>query len=168
MIYYKMTPIEKLFRSIVQKYDFDKYWRYRTVLVDPSKGNKITDAFRLYYIKRADAFNNSSFGTHRNYGAEFASVPYLPHGLNGIIISHNAKIGHRCVILHQVTIGENSSGAPVIGDNVMIGAGSKIIGAVKIGNNVKIGAGCTVMHDVPDNTVVLPPEPILKASKKSD
>ncbi len=57
MIYYKMTPIEKLFRSIVQKYDFDKYWRYRTVLVDPSKGNKITDAFRLYYIKRADAFN---------------------------------------------------------------------------------------------------------------
>ncbi len=50
----------------------------------------------------------------------------------------------------------------------MIGAGSKIIGAVKIGNNVKIGAGCTVMHDVPDNTVVLPPEPILKASKKSD
>ena len=49
---------------------------------------------------------------------------------------------------------------PVIGDNVMIGAGAKIIGAVKVGNGVKIGANCVVVHDVPDNAVIAAPEAI--------
>lgn len=46
-------------------------------------------------------------------------------------------------------------GAPVIGDNVYIGCGAKIIGAVKVGNNVRIGAGSVVYKDVPDNSVVV-------------
>lgn len=47
-------------------------------------------------------------------------------------------------------------GAPVIGNNVLIGAGAKIIGNIRVGNNVKIGANCVVHCDVPDNcTVVL-------------
>ena len=51
------------------------------------------------------------------------------------------------------------SGAPVIGDNVYIGAGAKIIGGVRIGNNVRIGAGCVVVEDVPDNCTVVMPKP---------
>lgn len=47
----------------------------------------------------------------------------------------------------------------MIGDNVFIGAGAKIIGKVKIGNNVKIGAGCIVVTDVPDNAVVVMNKP---------
>ena len=95
-------------------------------------------------------------GTHRNFGAQFATPPNLPHGLNGIIISHNTVIGKNSTIFHQVTIGEGKNGAPIIGDNVLIGAGAKIIGKIKIGDNVKIGAGCVVSCDIPDNcTVVL-------------
>lgn len=151
----KLSPVERFFRSVIQRYDHEKYWRYREIVVDPRKGSKIGDLFRLYYIKRADAFNNASMGTHRNFGAAFGSAPNLPHGLNGIIISHNAVIGENATIFHQVTIGEGRGGAPVIGKNVLIGAGAKVIGGIRIGDNVRIGAGCIVSKDIPDYTTVV-------------
>lgn len=154
----ELSVWERLMRSRVQRYNHEKYWRYRQIVVDPSRGSKLGDLWRLYYIKRADAFHNASMGTHRNLGACFATPPHLPHGLNGIIVSHNAVIGANCVIFHQVTIGEGKNGAPVIGDNVRIGAGAKIIGGIRVGSNVKIGAGCVVAKDVPDNATVVSAE----------
>lgn len=139
---------ERLMRSRVQKYDHEKYWRYRQIVTDPARGSRLGDLWRLYYIKRADAFNGASMGTHRNFGAKFAEAPHLPHGLNGIIVSHNAVIGKNCRIFHQVTIGEGRGGAPIIGDNVLIGAGAKIIGNIRIGSGAKIGAGCVVTQDI--------------------
>lgn len=163
----QLSPAQRFVRSAVQRYDHEKYWRFRAVVVDPNRGSRLGDLFRLYYIKRADAFNNASMGTHRNFGASFAAPPRLPHGLNGIIVSHNAVIGRNCTIFHQVTIGEGRGGAPVIGDNVLIGAGAKIIGGVRIGDNVRIGAGCVVMQDIPDNTTVIPAVPQLIIRKES-
>jgi serine acetyltransferase len=163
----RLSPVERFFRSVVQRYNHDKYWRYRAIVVNPNRGSRFGDLFRLYYIKRADAFNNASMGTHRNCGAMFGSAPNLPHGLNGIIVSHNAVIGENCTIFHQVTIGEGRGGAPVIGKNVLIGAGAKVIGGVRIGDNVRIGAGCVVMQDVPNNTTVLPAAPQLILRKES-
>lgn len=157
----KLSVAERFFRGVVQRYHHEKYWRYRAVVVNPEKGSKLGDCWRLFYIKRADAFNNASMGTHRNFGAAFMAPPHLPHGLNGIIVSHHAVIGKECTIFHHVTIGEGRGGAPVIGDHVLIGAGAKIIGGIRIGNNVRIGAGCVVMQDVPDNTTVLAGEPRL-------
>lgn len=46
-------------------------------------------------------------------------------------------------------------GAATIGDNVFIGAGTKIIGSVKIGNNVTIGQNCVITKDIPANSVVV-------------
>ena len=152
----KLSFTEKFFKKIVQHYDHEKYWKYRAIVVDPAKGSRLGDLYRLWYIKRADAFNNASMGTHRNMGAAFATPPHLPHGLNGIIVSHNAVVGKNATIFHQVTIGEGRYGAPVIGDNVLIGAGAKVIGGISIGDNVKIGAGCVVMQDIPSGAVVLP------------
>lgn len=79
----------------------------------------------------------------------------------GIFISNQAVIGKNCVIFQQVTIGSNTladgkrTGSPVIGDNVYIGAGAKIIGQVRIGNNCRIGAGAVVYEDMPDNSVAV-------------
>ena len=120
-----------------------------------SQGYTFYKLFLLYRIKRADAFNNASLGTHLGYGARFKDIPSFPHGLYGIIVSHNAVIGANCTIFHQVTIGEGKGSAPNIGDNCLIGAGAKRIGGIHIGNSVKIGVGCVVIDDVPDGATVV-------------
>ena len=82
----------------------------------------------------------------------------FPH-LSGIIISYNVVIGRNCTIYQQVTIGQdrlNTPGsAPYIGNNVLIGAGAKIIGPVHVGNNVRIGANTVATKDIPDNCTVV-------------
>lgn len=72
------------------------------------------------------------------------------HGMYGIFISSEAIIGDDVIIMHQVTIGSNYSSskpitAPIIGNNVFIGVGAKIIGKVTIENNVRIGANSLIV-----------------------
>lgn len=82
----------------------------------------------------------------------------MPH-LNGIIINDLARIGSGCTIFHQVTLGisgiPEKGGAPVIGDNVVVGAGAKIIGNVKVGSGVKIGANAVVTKNIPSGSTVV-------------
>ena len=98
----------------------------------------------------------------------------FPHGLSGIFISQGAKIGENAVIFHQVTIGSNTLGnskgfgCPVIGKNVYIGCGAKIIGGVHIGDNVRIGANCVVTSDIPENSTVVLEKPRVIAREKGD
>lgn len=73
----------------------------------------------------------------------------------GIIISGYARFGDNCRIRNGVVVGLRRTGdpcAPVIGNNVDIGAGAKILGAITVGNNVLIGANAVVIADVPDNS----------------
>lgn len=146
-------------RQIVQHYNPKKYWKLRQRVVERNKYPKVLKAIYLLYIKRCDAFNNASFGTHMGYGATFDSPPKLPHGMYGIIVSHNAHIGKDVTIFHQVTIGEGPGGAPTIGDHCYIGAGAKITGNIRIGNNVRIGTNCVVFEDIPDNATVVLSKP---------
>jgi len=75
-----------------------------------------------------------------------------------IIVNPKTVIGNNCNISHDVTIGEKFGGyhpgVPVIGDNVYIGPGAKIIGRVYVGDNACIGAGSVVIRDVPYKSVV--------------
>lgn len=93
----------------------------------------------------------------------------------GVFISHGAVIGENCTIFHQVTIGSKTLrdsrrfGSPVIGNNVYIGAGAKIIGHCIIGNHVRIGAGCVVTVDIPDDVTVVMEKPrIIVSAEKRD
>lgn len=107
-------------------------------------------------------------------GSKWATIPTLPHGFHGIFVSGGAKIGKRCVIYQNVTIGSNTTkgssknGSPEIGDNVLIGAGATIIGKIRIGNNVRIGAGCAVAIDVPDDSVVVSQKPVIIHKENMD
>lgn len=83
----------------------------------------------------------------------------FPHGFNGVFISINAKIGDNCLIYQHVTIGSEKGEAPVIKNNVVIGAGAKIIGSITIGDNCRIGAGAVVTENIPDNCTVVLPKP---------
>lgn len=84
---------------------------------------------------------------------------HFPHPV-GIVINKSAQIGRDCVIFQNVTIGdgkfnkETGRTAPIIGNNVIIYAGSIIIGGITIGSNVVIGAGSVVIQDVEENSVV--------------
>lgn len=76
----------------------------------------------------------------------------------GIVISGFAKFGDNCRIRNGVVVGLKNIDevcAPVIGNNVDIGAGAKILGQIKIGNNVNIGANAVVLKDIPDNSIAV-------------
>ena len=76
----------------------------------------------------------------------------------GIVISGYARFGDNCRIRNGVVVGIKKVGepsAPVIGNNVDIGAGAKILGAIRIGDNVFIGANAVVICDVPDNSIAV-------------
>lgn len=139
--------------SFIQHYDHDKYWRRRSVVIDSmNKTNILIKLYYLYYIKKTDARHLCSFGTNLNSGSHFDTPPFLPHGPNGIIVGHDLKIGARCTIFHQVTI---AHGGGKIGDDVMLGAGSKVLAGISIGNNVKVGANCVVIENIPDKATVV-------------
>lgn len=140
----------------IQGFHYDKYWKRRNYVINVDNKNVIKKLYFLYWVKRVDARNHCSFGTSYNSGAVFLSPPILEHGPNGIIIAHDAKIGKNCRIFQQVTI---TKGGAVIGDNVIIGAGAKILPGVKIGNNAKIGANAVVVEDVPDNSTCVLQKP---------
>ncbi len=75
----------------------------------------------------------------------------LPHP-TGVVIHQDAVIGPRCMLMQQVTIGTDASGqAPVLGSDVYVGAGAKILGGITIGNRARIGANAVVLTDVPDD-----------------
>jgi serine O-acetyltransferase len=81
----------------------------------------------------------------------------MPHP-HGIVIHRNAVIGSRVTVMHQVTIGTrhpSDPGAPVIEDNVFIGAGAKILGAIRIGRGATVGANAVVTIDVPSHCTVV-------------
>lgn len=75
----------------------------------------------------------------------------LPQSV-GIVIHLNTIIGQRCRIYQNVTIG---NAGPIIGDDVIIGAGAVILGAIRIGNKAKIGANAVVLEDVPAGATVV-------------
>ncbi len=91
-------------------------------------------------------------------GAKLGRRFIIDHGM-GVVIGETAEIGDDVYIYHQVTLGGTSSNQgkrhPTIGDNVIIGAGAKVLGAIEIGENARIGANAVVVAAVPANTTVV-------------
>jgi serine O-acetyltransferase len=82
---------------------------------------------------------------------------YIGH-FGGIFVHPGARIGRNCSLGQGVTIGTRGLGrldAPVIGDNVYIGVGAKVLGKIRVGNNARIGANAVVIDDIPDNATVV-------------
>jgi len=83
---------------------------------------------------------------------------FIDHGM-GVVIGETAEVGENVTILQGVTLGGTSlkreKRHPTLGDNVVVGAGAKIIGAFRIGDGSRIGAGSVVVREVPPNAVVV-------------
>lgn len=89
------------------------------------------------------------------YSCKIGKNCKFPHHALGIVIHPKATIGDNCTILQGVTIGGRSGHVqlPIIGNNVLLGAGSIIMGPIKIGDNAIIGAGSVLFHDVEANEI---------------
>jgi serine O-acetyltransferase len=73
----------------------------------------------------------------------------------GTVINSEVRAGKNLVMEHGVTLGEAHGRSPVLGDNIYIGAGAKIIGGVRVGSDVKIGANAVVVTDLPDGATAI-------------
>jgi serine O-acetyltransferase len=91
-------------------------------------------------------------------GATIGRRFFIDHGM-GVVIGETAEVGDDVMIYHDVTLGGRSlqrvKRHPTIGNGVVIGAGARVLGPVTIGSNVQIGANAVVVHDVPDDVVVV-------------
>jgi len=85
-------------------------------------------------------------------GAKIGKRFFIDHGA-GVVIGETAEVGNDVTLYHGVTLGgttwNQTKRHPTLGDNVLIGAGAKILGAITLGNNVRVGANSVVIKDVP-------------------
>ena len=105
-------------------------------------------------------------GVEIHPGARIGHSLFIDHGA-GVVIGETTEIGDNVTMYQGVTLGgtgkQGGKRHPTVGDNVVFGAGAKVLGAVKVGDNAKIGAGSVVVNDVPKNSTVVgnPGRPVL-------
>lgn len=99
-------------------------------------------------------------------GAKFDEGFVVMHPV-GVVINSKVCGGKNVIIESGVVIGDEKGQAPVLGNNIFVGAGAKIIGGITIGDNVKIGANAVVVKDLPSNVtaVGIPAKIINKGTK---
>ena len=91
-------------------------------------------------------------------GATIGDGVFIDHGM-GVVIGETAILGDYCLIYQGVTLGgtgkETGKRHPTLGENVVVGAGAKVLGNLLIGHDVRIGAGSVVLQDVPSECTVV-------------
>lgn len=105
-------------------------------------------------------FNLAIFGLEVSPKVAIGGGLFLPHTVGTVIGAES--IGENCTIFQGVTLGASEMDLqysrekrPVIGNNVLIGAGAKVIGPVRVGDHAKIGANAVVVKDVPSGVVAI-------------
>jgi serine O-acetyltransferase len=120
---------------------------------------RLTCFFNKYKLLKPIAFitqwiNKLLFGCVIGIGTTFDEGLILAHPI-GVVMNSKVKGGKNIVIESGVVIGDEKGCSPVLGDNIFIGAGAKVIGGITIGDNVKIGANAVVVKDVPGGSTVV-------------
>lgn len=154
---------------------------------DPAARNRISIYFLYSGFKAIKAYRKSNWFYRHNMktiaeivsqrsrhktgieihpGAKIGKGLFIDHGM-GVVIGETTEIGNNCTIYQNVTLGgtttEKGKRHPTLGDNVVVGAGAKVLGAFKVGDNAKIGAGAVVLNEVPSGaTVVGVPAKVVK------
>lgn len=159
---YKRLPIrsKNKFKNLIlngvfsESFNVTLWFRLGNYFIE-QKGivNKILGAFcRLMLLHKGH-----KYGISLKLGNQIGGGIFIHH-YSCIIISPCAVIGRNFTVYQGVTIGRvhegKKAGVPIIGDNVTIFAGAKVIGNIRIGNNVTVGANSVVTSDVPDNAIV--------------
>lgn len=129
-----------------------------TAILKYRKAHKLYEKKHYYRARRISQKTARKTGIEIHPGAVIGEGFFIDHG-HGVVIGETAIIGDNVTLYQGVTLGgtgkEQGKRHPTVGNNVMIGAGAKVLGSVTIGNNCKIGAGSVVLKDIPDNSTVV-------------
>ena len=110
-------------------------------------------------------------GVEIHPGAKIGRRFFIDHGM-GVVIGETAEIGDDCTLYHGVTLGgttwQPGKRHPTLGNNVVVGAGAKVLGPITIGEGGRVGSNAVVVKDVPPGaTVVGIPGRIVRAHEKT-
>ena len=106
-------------------------------------------------------------------GAKIGKGLFIDHGM-GVVIGETAEIGDNCTLYQGVTLGgtgkDSGKRHPTLGDNVMVGAGAKVLGPFKIGSGTKVASGAVVLEEIPENStaVGIPARVVRRGGKRLD
>lgn len=131
--------------------------------------------YKKGYIFAARAVSQVSrffTGIEIHPAARIGKCLFIDHGM-GVVIGETAEIGDYCTIYQGVTLGgtgkDTGKRHPTLGNNVMVGAGAKVLGPFTVGDGAKIAAGAVVLCKVPSDTtaVGIPAKPVNKSKESS-
>ncbi len=118
------------------------------------------------------AFARWFTGIEIHPGASIGRRFFIDHGM-GVVIGETAEIGDDCTLYHGVTLGgtswEKGKRHPTLGNNVVIGAGAKVLGPITLNEGARVGSNAVVVKDVPQGaTVVGVPGRVVKAKEEKE
>ena len=148
--------------SVMVVYRFNR-WRYT---VRPVILRKVFSLIYKVLYKFVQIVTGVELPCEATVGRNFV----IDH-FGGIIVSGFARFGDNCLIRNGVVVGLrriDQKTAPIIGDNVDIGSGAKLLGAIRVGNNAIIGANAVVLCDVPDNFIAVGVPAVIKPRRPSN
>jgi len=124
---------------------------------------------KLKFLARASSqITRFWTGVEIHPGAKIGRRFFIDHGM-GVVIGETAEIGNDVMIYHGVTLGGRSlqkgKRHPTLQDEVVVGAGAKILGPITVGRKSAIGANAVVIENVPANSLVLGPTASVKQRK---
>lgn len=115
--------------------------------------------WRLRWLARmVSQFARWVTGIEIHPGARIGRRFFIDHGM-GVVIGETAEIGDNCTLYHGVTLGgtswRNEKRHPTLGNNVVVGAGAKLLGPIVVADNARIGSNSVVVKDVPAGATVV-------------
>jgi serine O-acetyltransferase len=125
-------------------------------------GHRLSHWYWTHHLKLLGRVNQTFFrwltGIEIHPGATIGEDFFIDHGM-GVVIGETAEVGRNVTLYHGVTLGGVSLNKgkrhPTLEDNVVVGAGAKVLGAITIGASSRIGANAVVVKDVPPDSVVV-------------
>ena len=115
--------------------------------------------YKLPLIPRIlSQINRTLTGIEIHPGAKIGKKVFIDHGM-GVVIGETAEVGNNCLLYQGVTLGgtgkSHGKRHPTLKENVVVGAGAKVLGSITVGPNTRIGAGSVVVRSVKGNSTVV-------------
>ncbi len=149
-----MKERDPAFRNPFEIILYPGFW----VLISHSIAHRLYKRKRFFLARLISQLGRFFTGIEIHPGAKIGKGLFIDHGM-GIVIGETCEIGDNVLIYQGVTLGgtgkEKGKRHPTIGNNVLIGSGSKVLGPIFIGSNTRIGAGSVVLQSVPPNSTVV-------------